>query len=64
MKIRDYEELTFKLRGVRTWITIISEAPDGFTDFDMALGILEEVLDECIEFIQKEENLGIELNGV
>lgn len=57
MHIRDYEELTYKLRGVRTWIAIISESPEGFTDFDMALGILEDVLDDCLQFIQREEGL-------
>lgn len=55
MLIRDNEDLTHKLRGVRTLIGIISEAPQGFNDFDWALAIIEDVLDECIEYVEKEE---------
>jgi len=54
MRIKDNEELGQKLRGVRTLISIISEAPQGFNDFDWALCILEDALDECIEYAEKE----------
>lgn len=54
MRIKDNEELGQKLRGVRTLISIISEAPQGFDDFDWALCILEDALDECIEYAEKE----------
>ena len=53
MQIRENEDLEYKLRGVRTLISIISEAPQGFEDFSWALAILEDALDECIAFIRK-----------
>ena len=54
MLIRDNEDLAHKLRGVRTLIGIISEAPQGFEDFDWALAILEDALDECIEYAEND----------
>lgn len=53
MKIHDNEDLEYKLRGVRTLLGIISEAPQGFEDFSWALAILEDALEECIEFVKQ-----------
>ena len=53
MKIYDNEDLEYKLRGVRTFLGIISEAPQGVEDFAWALAILEDALEECIEFVRQ-----------
>lgn len=53
MKIHDNEDLEYKLRGVRTFLGIISEAPQGFEDFAWALAILEDTVEECIEFVRQ-----------
>lgn len=53
MKIHDNEDLEYKLRGVRTLLGIISEAPQGFEDFAWVLAILEDALDECIAFVRQ-----------
>lgn len=53
MKIHDNEDLEYKLRGVRIFLGIISEAPQGFEDFAWALAILEDTVEECIEFVRQ-----------
>ena len=53
MKIHDNEDLEYKLRGVRTLLGIISEVPQGVGDFAWALAILEDALEECIEFVRQ-----------
>ena len=57
MKIHDNEDLEYKLRGVRTLLGIISEAPQGFEDFAWALAILEDTLEECIAFVRQNNSV-------
>lgn len=54
MQIKNNEQLEQKLRGVRTLLSIIGEAPQGFKDFEWALMVLGDSLDECIKFVESD----------
>ena len=57
MKITDNETLAQRLKGVRTLLSIISEAPQGFKDFAWSMVVLADALDECIRFVDAEDKV-------
>ena len=55
MTIHDNETLAQRLKGVKTLLSIISEAPQGFKNFEWSMVVLADALDECIRFVDPED---------